>query len=432
MIDLEPIETSLVDGTFKGVPPGQEPTPLSEIGSLGWNVLSHDVPFPAAVIHEPTLRRNSRWMKEFARRTGVSLCPHGKTTMAPQLFALQEDDGAWGFTAATPNHLAVYRRFGISRVIYANQLMGRSALSFVFGELRTDPDFDFYCVVDSRAHLDDLIWHLNEEPVGRPLQLLLEIGVENGRCGLRDPREAVALAKAIKEAAPLVTLRGVETFEGIVVVTTEEGRKSVDRLLDTMKSVVEGCDAGDLFGEGEVLLTAGGSAHFDEVVRRLRDIRLSRDRRIVLRSSCYLTHDVNFYGPAYDFIKRRSADVAATPGDLRPALEVWGLVQSTPEPNLAIVTIGKRDVSHDCGLPALSRHLQAGDGNVVVDASAMGQVVALNDQHAYIRLHTGQSLAVGDLVSFGISHPCTTFDKWQLLYLVDDEYNINGAIRTFF
>jgi len=41
-------------------------------------------------------------------------------------------------------------------------------------------------------------------------------------------------------------------------------------------------------------------------------------------------------------------------------------------------------------------------------------------------------LQVGDLVSFGVSHPCLTFDKWQHLYVVDDNYNVISAIRTFF
>ena len=39
---------------------------------------------------------------------------------------------------------------------------------------------------------------------------------------------------------------------------------------------------------------------------------------------------------------------------------------------------------------------------------------------------------VGDMVACGISHPCTTFDKWRLLFIVDDDYTVTSAIRTFF
>ena len=60
------------------------------------------------------------------------------------------------------------------------------------------------------------------------------------------------------------------------------------------------------------------------------------------------------------------------------------------------------------------------------------RVIELNDHHAYLALPAESPLRVGDMVSFGISHPCTTFDKWQLLYVVDDAYTVTEAIRTFF
>ena len=36
------------------------------------------------------------------------------------------------------------------------------------------------------------------------------------------------------------------------------------------------------------------------------------------------------------------------------------------------------------------------------------------------------------MVGFGISHPCLTFDKWLVMMLVDDDFHVIGAIRTFF
>jgi D-serine dehydratase len=448
MMNLDLIADCHVDGTCKGVPPNLPPTRLADLGSMGWNILRQDVPFPAAVIHERTLQRNSRWMRSFTKASGVSLCPHGKTTMAPQLFKLQLDDGAWGITAATANHVAVYRRFGVERILLANQLIGDSALKFICHSLREHPDFDFYCLVDSRSNLEWLVRRLRDDPIGRPLQVLIEMGMPGGRCGVRDREHAMDLARRVRAAAPWVALRGVEAFEGIVGVTSQEGREQVSRLLDAMEAVVQACDVDGLFDEGEIILTAGGSTHFDEVARRLKDFDLSRERRVVLRSGCYLTHDVNFYGPAYDYIKTRSAALANIDGDLKPALEVWAMVQSTPEKGLAIATLGKRDVSHDCGLPSLNRLVEAGERRMVPmsdqesasdeflpgirDARGVGRITALNDQHAYIALEPGRELAVGDMISVGISHPCTTFDKWGLMYLVDDALNVTGAIKTFF
>ena len=59
-------------------------------------------------------------------------------------------------------------------------------------------------------------------------------------------------------------------------------------------------------------------------------------------------------------------------------------------------------------------------------------ITRLNDQHAFLRCPAGSPLAVGDLVGLGISHPCTTFDKWSLISVVNDTYDVVGAIRTFF
>ena len=59
-------------------------------------------------------------------------------------------------------------------------------------------------------------------------------------------------------------------------------------------------------------------------------------------------------------------------------------------------------------------------------------VEALNDQHCHMAVPADSPLAVGDMTGFGIGHPCTTFDKWALLMVVDEEYRVTGAVRTFF
>ena len=51
-------------------------------------------------------------------------------------------------------------------------------------------------------------------------------------------------------------------------------------------------------------------------------------------------------------------------------------------------------------------------------------VERLNDQHAFIALTGAAHLAVGDLVAFGISHPCTAFQLWREALIVDDDDRI--------
>ncbi|WP_229507811.1 hypothetical protein [Massilia sp. Dwa41.01b] len=151
----------------------------------------------------------------------------------------------------------------------------------------------------------------------------------------------------------------------------------------------------------------------------------------MLRSGCYLTSDHGTYEHMLEELNVREEE-----GDgLRPALEVWSMVQSRPEPTLAILTMGKRDASYDADLPRPLVHHRPGPGTPHALPPGCA-IVKLNDQHAYLRLPEGHplcsELAVGDLVGCGISHPCTTFDKWPLLLGVDDDYGVRAAFNTFF
>ena len=59
-------------------------------------------------------------------------------------------------------------------------------------------------------------------------------------------------------------------------------------------------------------------------------------------------------------------------------------------------------------------------------------VTGHNDQHTHMTVPENSPLQVGDMLCFGMGHPCTTFDKWQVMMLVDPGYDVVGAIRTYF
>src|SRR5579862_3713099 len=175
-------------GWMKGMPEGVEDASSDDIATLGLNVLAGDIALPCAVLKETALRRNEHWMREFCSRAGVQLCPHGKTTMSPELFARQLRNGAWGITAATPHQVRTLRAFGIERIFYANQLIGGPAAQFVVSELQRDPRFEFYCLVDSVANVEAL--GAASKTSERPLHVLLEIGQQGGRTGVRSRAQA--------------------------------------------------------------------------------------------------------------------------------------------------------------------------------------------------------------------------------------------------
>jgi D-serine dehydratase len=424
--------TAVLDGRTKGLPAGVAGLALADVGRAGWNVLAEDLPLPLALLKDSALHHNSAWMRRFLAATGVALAPHGKTAMSPQLFARQLADGAWGITVATVQQLRVCREHGIARVLLANQLVGRQAIGYVLDELARDPAFDFYALADSVDGVDALAAAARARRAGRRLQLLVECGADGGRTGCRTLAQAREVAARVAAARDVLALAGVEGYEGSVPgATPAEQERNIARFVAFMAEVAAACAAERRFDAEPVLLSAGGSAFFDLAAALPRTLA-GRPTRVVLRSGCYLTHDTDAYARAFARMRERTTTVAALGEGLREALEVWAYVQSTPEPGLAILTMGKRDVSHDLALPFPRWHFRPGSGGTPAAVPAEWKIAALNDQHAYLRTTGGPALRVGDMIGCAISHPCTTFDKWRFLPVVDDGYRVVDGVATWF
>jgi D-serine dehydratase len=386
-----------------------------------------------AVLKASAIANNRTWMKKFLKATGAVLAPHGKTTMSPQLFQAQFDDGAWGLTCATISQLQVYRHFGIRRVLIANQVVGRRNVDYLLDELARDSSFEPYVLVDTVEAVELLAATARAKQSSRPLRVLVEVGQPGLRTGVRGLEEAGRVIAAIESAVPYLSVHGVECFEGLVHGAAEDIGRQITALLDLQVAVARlvaqssAARAADPF-----MLSAGGSEFFDIVAAVLANVDLGRPTVTVLRSGCYITQDHLHYGPAFERLRPRTTFNGDSGTGLVPALEVWGCVQSRPEPTRAYVTGGKRDLSHDMKLPQLIAWFRPGLHDRPAAIPPGHIVTALNDQHTHLSLPADSPLRFGDVVCFGIAHPCTTFDKWQLIYLVDDDYRVIDAIRTFF
>jgi D-serine dehydratase len=400
---------------LKGLPPETECVRLGDIGAQGWHAL-RDVAMPAMLLLGGPLERNLREMAAWCREQDVLLAPHGKTTMAPQLFARQVEAGCFAITCATPWHLRVYRQFGVGRVLYANELVEPAVLAWIAAELRRDPGFELYAIADSVATVEGMDRGLADAP--RPVRVLVEIGMPHGRTGCRTSGEAVAVAQAV-DAASHLELAGVEAFEGLARAETVEATIArVDAFLAQVVDAFGVIGAAGLLPE-QPLVTAGGSAYFDRVVAAFRPL----DARIVVRGGCYVTQDGGFYDQVSPLAGRGGGGHR-----LVNALEIWGAVVSRPEPDFAVASFGRRDVPIDMGLPIAVK--TARDG-VAREVEGM-QVVALSDQHAHLTIPSDLDLAPGDRIGARIVHPCGAFDRWRLLLVVDDDYRVTGGVRTFF
>ncbi len=387
----------------------------------------NDISLPAPVLKETALANNLTVMARYSAENGFLLAPHCKTTMAPELFRRQLAAGAWGITVANTDQAAVAFRSGAARVLVANQVVGRAAGQAVVEQL-DEGGRELYCLVDSVPGVELLSANLARAGLRDRIGVFIELGVRGGRTGVRTSDQALAVARAVAASSQLL-LVGTEGFEGLLAADrSPEALEAVDQYLDDLRSLTVLLAKEHAFpGPGPVLVSAGGSRYFDRVAQVLRSGRYEGlDVRLVVRSGCYLVHDHGTYAGASPLVPG-----AWAAGSLVPALEVWAEVLSVPEAGHVIVGMGKRDVPYDIGLP-IPLHLVRGHGGHM-EPFAGGDLTRLDDQHGYLQVGPGQApVGPGDRIGFGISHPCTAFDKWREVLLVNDDYEVLDHIPTFF
>ncbi len=421
---LDALQNEDVSGREKGLPAGSRR--LGDLGKQGWNILRGDVPLPAMVLRWADVEHNIRLMQGYCDQHGAWLAPHGKTTMAPQIFAAQLEAGSWAITLANIPQLQVARSFGMDRVLLANEAISDYDARFLARELAAHPAFEPYVLVDSPEAVGRLARALERDDPGRPLNVFVELGMPGGRCGIRTVAEARALAEDVLRQGRL-RLAGVEGYEGIAPGATHDEAAAgaaafLKRLAEAARAIRPLAAPDEVF-----LVTAGGSMFFDRVVEHLGRQALP-EAQLVLRSGGYVTHDAVHYAEGSPLGEKLGpVEIEAR---LRPALEIWATVLSRPEPDLAILSMGKRDVPIDLDLPVPL--YQSRPGAAATPLLKGCQVFRVNDQHAYLRLTPGSDVRVGDLVGCGISHPCTAFDKWRVLLTVDVGRNVIGGVRTYF
>lgn len=385
---------------------------------IGQSLLG-DVSLPAAAIFDSQLAGNIAWMQRYADDHGARLAPHGKTTMTPALFRRQLDAGAWGITLATAVQCAAAFEHGVTRLLMANQLVGAPNMAIVADLVERGADY--CCLVDGVANVEALNRFFGER--GLTLQVLIELGVPGGRCGVRDERGLATLVDAIA-AAPALVLCGIEGYEGLIggAQAADDVRRYAQRLVATLRGLM---DAG-AFADRKPIVTAAGSQWFDLIAEAFDQADLREHCTPVLRPGCYVVHDHRSYRDAMAEVKARHPELE---GELQPALAVFAHVQSLPEPRLAVVAMGKRDISCDPDLPIpLQRH-RPGEPARPLRHCTVRKVM---DQHTMLVIPDDADLRVGDVVSFGASHPCLTFDKWRQVLRVDDELRVLEAMPTFF
>jgi D-serine dehydratase len=416
-------QAGTIDPLNKALGRLEAPMAPDAAGQTGWNLLREELSLPAAVLYEDRLAHNLEWMRRFMDEYGVQLAPHGKTTMAPKLFARQLGAGAWGITLATAHQTAAAYAHGVRRVLMANQLVGRRNMEIIADLLR-DPGFEFFALVDSAALVDQLGAYFRER--GQTLQLLLELGVEGGRTGVRDAAQQADVLAALARWPDALALAGVEIYEGVL---KEEA--DIRRFLQRTVAVTREIAQQGRFGRSPVVMSGAGSAWYDVVAEEFARTDIGTPIEVVLRPGCYLTHDVGIYKAAQERILASNPVAQKMREGLLPALQLWAYVQSVPEPERAIIGMGKRDAAFDAGMPIPAVIYRPGSAAPVA-VPAHWEVTGMMDQHAYLQIRAGDDIRVGDMIAFDISHPCLTFDKWRHIPVLDGDMRVIDIVQTFF
>jgi D-serine deaminase-like pyridoxal phosphate-dependent protein len=380
---------------------------------------------PVLAVDDAAIQSNVATMAGWLAERGLEIAPHGKTTMAPSLWKRMLDAGAWGITLATPWQVQLARSAGVSRILLANELVDPVALRWLAAELGAHPGFEFVCWADSVDAVRIMERELVAVGATRPVDVLVELGGQDGRTGARGVDAALEVASVIASSSRL-RLAGVGGYEG--ALAHDRSDAATARVRDYLRQLVDLnsrlATAGQ-YGELTPIVTAGGSAYFDLVAEAFAP--LVSKATLLLRSGAYQVHDDGFY--------LGISPLTGTDAPFRSAIHAWVRVLSRPEPNLAIFDAGKRDLPYDEGMPVAQLIHGVEDSARILAGSS---VTKLNDQHGFLRLPgaSAKDVPVGSVIRLGLSHPCTAFDKWRLLPLVDGSQRFDarvvGVVETFF
>lgn len=395
-------------GTWtKGFPAHAAGLRLSQVGDADLHL--SDLVTPVLTVHEGALAHNEETVFAWARERRVLLAPHGKTTMAPALWQRLLDAGAWGISVAMPWQAEVAVDAGVSTVLIANAVTDLTAVRRLGALLAADPDLRVLCWADSLEGVAILARGMHD--AARPLDVLVELGGAHGRTGARSVEEGERIGKAVSDASGL-RLAGVAGYEGPFGPDRSDASvAAVDAYLQTLVDLHARLE----YPHGlRPILSAGGSAFPDRAAAVLA--AAGDDVDVVLRSGAFQIHDDGFYSRMSPF----GPLVGTAP--LRSGMHAWSRVVSQPEDGLALIDAGRRDVPFDLDLP--------------IPQGLRGEITALNDQHAFLSLTGDDTVAVGDVVRLGLSHPCTAFDKWRVVAVIDDpdaaDPRVIGAVATCF
>ncbi len=323
------------------------------------------------------LERNIERMATLARGTGIAYRPHAKSHKTPVIARMQMDAGAVGVCCAKLGEAEIMAAGGVPDILITTPVIGAAKIGRL---LRTAGTSRIAVVADDAGNLDQL--GARAHAAGQTLDVVLEMDVGQGRCGVPPGEAALALAQRI-EAADGLHFRGLQGYQGLIQMTHDftDRAGAADTALEKLLATAELVRGAGIKIE---VLTGGGSG--------TSVIDAARHGLTELQPGGYIFMDQRYGGIEWD---------SGGTIPFEKSLTLLAGVISRPAPDRAILDMGYKAVSSDGGLPA------------PIDLPG-AEFSFAGEEHGQLSWAGGTCpLNLGDKVAFWPSHCDTTVNLYD-------------------
>ena len=367
-----------------------------------------DLPTPCLLIEKTRLEANLRLMQEKAEANGVTLRPHIKTHKSLAIARQQIETGAGGITAAKVSEAEIFVNGGFEDVRLAYSVVGDEKFARVLSLMKNARVS--FCI-DTHDGAAAASRFFSKE--GSTAEVLLEVNCGYNRCGVDPNEQGIELAKEISRM-PGLRLVGILTHAGHSYQGPREGetveaavRRVADEERDVMLEFAARLERAGLADRATFEISVGStpSAHAFENAEH-EGFRITE-----LRPGNYVFHDAMQHALGVVGLESCALTVLTT---------VVSRHRDRSGRERLFLDAGKKVITSDTG------YNTDGFGILLYNPRVMqplphAHITALSEEHGWVDVTGGATLAVGDRVRFVPNHACVAVNTQDLMYVVDGD-----------
>jgi D-serine deaminase-like pyridoxal phosphate-dependent protein len=340
------------------------------------------IPTPALLVELPVVQQNIAEMAKRMETVPAALRPHTKIHKSPVLGRMQLEAGAIGLTTATVWEASAMIAAGLDNILIANQVVGpvkAAELARIAGEA------DVIVLVESERNANELADAARA--AGTEIGVLVELDVGLHRAGVRNPDDALALAKYVDRADGL-RLRGLLGYEGHCMLEPDRELR-IEKAHQAIAELLELADAFERDGLTTEIVGAGGLGTWD--------ITGANERVTEIHAGSYIFMD--------------AFHAALVPG-FKPGLTVLGTVTSRTG-DMAVVDVGRKSIGIDRAVP----QLVGTKGEVRVEHGEH----SIHEEHTCLTLTDEPDICVGTTIRLMPGYAPTTVNLFDCAFVIDGD-----------